>query len=109
MSGSGSNGGFDSGAGGGRSIDCRNFCFETHIHSPVQAELTNLTVGLVLDVIVSTIGTIEVVQILNNGVVVGGLVDQAPRIKACIENGFNFTATVRSISGAAVKVFVQSI
>jgi len=45
MSGSGSSGGFGSGGSGGQSIDCSNFSFETHIHSPLQEEVDVLSVG----------------------------------------------------------------
>ena len=109
MSGSGSSGGFGSGGSGGQSIDCSNFSFETHIHSPVQEEVDILSVGDILSVKLAVIGAVEVVQILNNDSVVGGIVDRGPSLKQCLEDGFEFQATVRSISGAAVKIFVQSV
>jgi len=109
MSGSGSSGGFGSGGSGGQSIDCSNFSFETHIHSPVQDEVDKLSMGDILSVELAFIGAIEVVQILNNGNVVGGIVDRGPSLKQCLRDGFEFQAIVRSISGAAVKIFVQSV
>ena len=109
MSGSGSSGGFGSGGSGGQSIDCSNFSFETHIHSPVQEEVDKLSVNDVLSVNLAVIGAVEVVQILNGRNVVGGIVDRAPSLKQCLADGFEFEAAVRSISGAAVKIFVQSV
>jgi len=108
MSGSGSSGGFGSGGSGGH-IDCSNFSFETHIHSPVQDEVDKLSGGDILSVELAVIGAVEVVQILSKGNVVGGIVDRGPSLKRCLGDGFKFQATVRSISGAAVKIFVQSV
>ena len=109
MSGSGSSGGFGSGGTGGRGVDCENFSFETHIHSPNPNELPNLSVGIELNVTVAMVDGYEVVQLMLNGRVVGGIVDQGDRVKQCISHGFNFVAKVRKISGALVKIFVQSV
>lgn len=109
MTGSGSSGGFGSGSSGGQSVDCSNFSFETHINSPVPEEVGRLNVGDTLVVELAIRGSVEVVQILSGNNVVGGIVDRAPRLKQCLENGFEFTATVRSISGAAVKIYVESV
>lgn len=108
MSGSGSSGGFGSGGGGSR-IDCGNFSFETLIQSPDQNEINKLSVGDVLSVELAILGAVEVVQVVNTGRVVGGLVDRGPSLKQCLEKGFNFKATVRSISGAAVRIFIESV
>lgn len=108
MSGSGSGGGFGSGGAGGKSVDCENFSFETHIHSPNQFEISKLSVGDILKVTLSVINGVEVVQIVNNSNIVGGLVEQGNKIRQCLELGFHFDAHVRSISGAAVRIFVQS-
>lgn len=108
MSGSGSSGGFGFGSGG-QNIDCSNFSFETHIHSPFQKEVDKLKVNDVLVVKLAVLDSVEIVQILNGKNVVGGIVDQGPRLKQCLEKGFKFKATVRSKSGAAVKIFVDSL
>lgn len=109
MSGMGSSGGFGSGGAGGGNFDCADFCFETHIHSPNPNTISSLNVGDILYVVLATINGVDVVQVQNaNGVGVGGLVDRGPRIRQCLELGFRFTATVRGISGAAVRIFVQS-
>lgn len=109
MSGRGSSGGFGSGGSGGQNIDCGNFSYETHIHSPAQEEVAKLSVGDFLSVDLAVIGSIEVIQILNGYDVVGGIVDQGPRLKQCLALGFKFEAIVRSISGAAVKIFVKPV
>lgn len=49
MTGSGSGGGFGSGGSGGV-VDCAEFSFETHIHSPDPREVGRLTVGMTLKV-----------------------------------------------------------
>jgi hypothetical protein len=107
MSGSGSSGGFGSGGNGGH-IDCSKFSFETHINSPDPTEVAKLSVGDILEIVLAIRGTVEVVQVLNGSNVVGGIVDRAPSLKQCLDKGFKFTATVRSISGAAVKIYVES-
>ncbi|WP_125911843.1 hypothetical protein [Kiloniella majae] len=108
MSGSGSSGNFGSGGSGGHRIDCGNYSFETHINSPVLGEVNKLNLGDTLQVDLSVMNSIEVVRILNKGNVVGGIVGQAHNLKQCLDQGYNFKATVRSISGAAVKIFVES-
>ena len=107
MSGSGSSGDFGSGAGQG--VDCSNLSFETHINSPVQGELDKLSIGDVLVVELAVRGSVEVVQVLNGSDAVGGIVDRAPSLKQCLESGFEFKATVRDISGAAVRIYVESV
>ncbi len=108
MSGSGSGGGFGSGGAGSGSFDCSTLAFETHINSPVPAEIAKLSIGETLHIDLSTMNGIQVVRVTNQGYVVGGLVDQNIRIKQCLEQGFSFNAVVRSISGAAVKLFVSA-
>ncbi len=107
MSGSGSGGGFGSGGAGSR-FDCSTLAFETHINSPIPAEIAKLSVGDILHIDLSNMNGIQVVRVTYQGNVVGGLVDQNIRIKQCLEQGFSFNAIVRSISGAAVKVFVSA-
>lgn len=109
MSGSGSSGGFGSGGIGGKSIDCSNFSFETYINSPAQEEVNKLSLGDTLKVDLVVHGSVEVVQIMNGNDVVGGIVDKGPSLKQCLQNGFEYKATVREISGAAVKIFVESL
>lgn len=109
MTGSNTGGDFNAGAIGGRISNCGTLSFETHIHSPIPAELAKLKIGDVLDIAVSRIASTVTLQLLNQGSVVGGLIDRAPAIKRCIEKGFNYTATVRAINGAAVTIFVQPL
>lgn len=109
MSGMGSGGGFGLGGAGGRSVDCATLSFETHIHSPKQQYIGNISVAETLDVILATMNGIQVVQIRkSDGTIVGGLVEKGPKIRECLEAGYIYTATVRSIQGAAIRIFVQS-
>lgn len=105
MSGSGSGGGFGSGGSGGV-VDCGNFSFETHIHSPDPQEVGQLTVGMVLSVVLEELDGIQVVQVRNGNNVIGGLVDNGPKIRKCLAARYSFSAMVREISGAAVRIFV---
>lgn len=113
MSGHSSGGGAGSGefggtgGSGGRGVDCSALEFETHISSPKQSEINKLKVGDILDIELDE--NLMIVQVVNNGVVVGGLVENAPILILCLEQGFKYSATVRSISGAAVLIFVQSV
>ena len=105
MSGSGSGGGFGSGGSGGV-VDCAEFSFETHIHSPDPQDVGQLAVGMVLSVVLDELDGIQVVQVRNGNSVVGGLVENGPKIRKCLSAGYSFSAIVRGISGAAVRIFV---
>ena len=105
---SGSGGGFGGPVGGGApTVDCNSLAFETHIHSPIAAELVNLTVGMVLNIELAIMNGVELVRVTNQDNVVGGLTDQ--RIRACLRQEFRFIAHVREIDGALVKIFVEAL
>lgn len=108
MSGSGTGSGFGSGGGAG-SVDCSSLAFETHISSPNPTMVVALRVGDILEVGIKNLNGINVVSLLKDGSAVGGLVDFSDRISDCIDAGFDYIATVRSINGGAIKVFVQSV
>lgn len=105
MSGSGSSGDL---GGGGYTVDCSKLSFETHINSPNPNELTKLKQGDVLSIVLDTEEPIEILKVVNSGNVVGGILDRGAQLKMCIKSGFKFEAVVRSISGAAIKIFVQA-
>ena len=105
MSGRDSDGGFGSGSTGGV-VDCADFSFETHIHSPDPQEVAVLSVGTVLSIVLDELDGIQVVQVRNGARIVGGLVENGPKIRKCLAAGYSFSAIVRSISGAAVGIFV---
>ncbi len=109
MSGMGSGRGLGPSGAGGSSFDCATFSFETHIHSPQPQNIGSISVGEILEVVLAIMDGIQVVQIRkSDGTVVGGLVEKGPRIRECLEAGYIYTATVRDIQGAAVRIFVQS-
>ncbi len=109
MSGMGSGRGLGPSGAGGRSFDCATFSFETHIHSPQPQNIGSISVGEILEVVLALMNGIQVVQIRkSDGTIVGGLVEKGPRIRECLEAGYIYTATVRDIQGAAVRIFVQS-
>ncbi|MCF2828775.1 MULTISPECIES: hypothetical protein [unclassified Pseudoalteromonas] len=109
MSGMGSGRGLGPSGAGGRSFDCATFSFETHIHSPQPQNIGSISVGEILEVVLAIMDGIQVVQIRkSDGTVVGGLVEKGPRIRECLEAGYIYTATVRDIQGAAIRIFVQS-
>lgn len=109
MSGMGSGGRSGMGGAGGRSFDCATFSFETYIHSPQPQNIGNISVGEILEVVLAIMNGIQIVQIRKqDGTVVGGLVEKGPRVRECLKAGYIYTATVRDIQGAAVRIFVQS-
>jgi|GEM_PF-4112010 len=81
MSGSGSRGGFGSGGSSGV-VDCADFSFETHIHSPDPQEIQLLTSGAILSVVLDELDGVQVVQVRNGNRIVGGLVENRPQIRS---------------------------
>jgi len=108
MSGDSSRGSFGSGGTGGVT-DCRSFSFETHIHSPNPDEITKLSIGDQLDIDMDTNNGLEVIRLISHDAnIVGGILENADRLKACLRQGYAFIATIRSISGAVVTIFITS-
>ena len=81
MSGSGSGGFGSGGVAGAGGTDCGRLSYETHISSPNPSEVVKLAPGNILSIELRQSRGIDVVQVLNGGNVVGGVVDQAQRIK----------------------------
>lgn len=104
-SGSGETGG--AGGSGGRGVDCANLSFETLISSPNQSEVRKLKVGDIL--VIELDEDSRILQVVKDRNVIGGLVQDAPTLTHCIEQGHQYTATVREISGAKVTIFIQPI
>lgn len=104
---SGSNGG----GGRGRDSDpapCEWLKFEAQIASPQPTIVAALSVGEVLEIAIANLREQLVVQVQKNGVAVGGLIGpDATRLRACIESGHTYRATVRALNGGQVRVFVE--
>lgn len=108
---SGSSGG--GGSGGGRGdVDppCDKLQFEAQLTSPQPAVVETLKVRDVLVIAVAIMKGQVVVQALKNGELAGGLAGpDATRLRNCMDQGHQYTATVRAINGGQVRVLVEHI
>lgn len=87
---------------------CDLLRFEAQIASPQPAVVATLSVGEVLSVDVATMNGQVVVRVLKGAAIVGGLAGpDATRLRRCAEEGHLYKATVRSINGGQVRVFVE--
>lgn len=103
------------GSGGGSwtpsvpSSPCSRLAFIAVINSPQQAVVSTLSVGDVLQVSLLTNPVITVV-VTKNGAVAGSITcAQLSQLISCLQNGYDFEATVDNISGAHCKVRVNAI
>lgn len=100
-SGSGYSGGPDS------EVSCDALGFEAQLTSPRAAAVAQIGAGTVLDIEVVQMSGQVVVQVLHQGLLVGGLTGpDATRLRACIEAGHEYEAVVRAINGGQVRVRV---
>lgn len=107
MSGTSGGGG---GVGGTNAPSCSSLRFEAQLTSPQPVAVAYLKIGDVLQVSVANMKGQIVVQVIKNGQVVGGLAGpDASRLRKCIEDGHEYTATVRAINGGQVRVFIEHI
>jgi len=99
------------GGGGGPVIDetpCERVKFETQLTSPQPAVVATITVREVLDVVLSARQNVLVIEAQKNGHAVGGIAGlDAARLRACINDGHVFKATVLTVNGGQVKVKVE--
>lgn len=119
MGGSGSSG-YDlpgtawSGSGGGpagpESDDpCSRLSFSAFVSSPDPAIVDGLSVGDVLDVVLTDSGGVPLVELrVGGGSVAGTLTTNLPQLLVCLEAGRAYVADVRSVSGGAVQVRVRA-
>jgi len=107
MSGSGG-GGF--GGGGETEISCSSLRIDATISSPKEDVVNKLKAGDFLTVeLESQMGT-QLVVLKSGGQKAGGITSpNMPRLRACIESGTVFGATVVSRTGAQVQVRIQAI
>ncbi len=106
-----SGGGGGGGPGGGfgprdERIPCDQLWFETSIASP-QPTANDLSVGDVLQVVLSS-GPPPVIQLIDGaGDVVGSLITRIADLLRCIQDGFNYEAEVKEINGGDIQVDVR--
>ena len=105
---SGSGGGGSGGGGPDYSSPCDTLRFDSQLSSPQSPVVATLNVGDVLLIVVAQMNGHVVVQVLSNGQPAGGLTGpEATRLRNCIDQGHNYTATVLQIVGGQVRVRVE--
>ncbi len=103
-----------SGGGGGGSWDsvptaCDLLDITTPLSSPKAAVISGLAVGDVLDVALQASAGTAVVVVLRDGHLAGGLASpDVQRLRECLEGGTQYSAVVREINDAQVKVRVRA-
>lgn len=103
-----------SSGGGGGSWDppptvCDLLDISTQLSSPKAAVIAGLAVGDVLEVALQS-GAGTVVVVLSHGQVAGGLASpDVQRLRECLEGGTQYSAVIREINDAQVKVRVRAI
>jgi hypothetical protein len=82
--------------------------FEAQLTSPQPAVVSTLAPKEVLDINVASMKGLIIVQVLKGGQLAGGLAGpDATRLRECIDRGHKYKATVRTINGGQVRVFVE--
>jgi hypothetical protein len=104
--GGGASGGFSGGGAGGGADPCV-LRFETVLASPDPAEVAALSIGDVLNVLVQD-SPPAVTACAPDGRIVGGITQEALRLRTCIQQGHAYDAKILSISGGAVQVQVHN-
>lgn len=103
------------GGGGGGGDDsypspCDSIRFDAQLTSPQAAVVSSLKAGDILDVALSSLKGQTIVQVLKGGQIAGGLTGpDASRLRRCLDEGHNYSATVLSVNGGQVRVRVVSI
>lgn len=102
-----------SGSGGGNwppegELRCEALRFETQLASPQPAALQLIEEGFVLEVGILPVGALQVLQVVFQGQMVGGLAGGlVARLRECILRGARFQATVLSKDGALVRLRIE--
>jgi hypothetical protein len=102
------------GGGGGGTPDvvvgCDILRFDAVLTSPQAHVVATLSIGEVLRVQVSTMNGQVVVQVLKGTQLVGGLTgSDATRLRACVDEGHQYKATVLTLNGGQVRVRVEHV
>lgn len=106
---SGSSGG-GSGSWSDPPSNCATLVVDTQLSSPKQSVIVGIAVGDVLDVATQDVNGTTTVVVLRMGQVAGGLASpQAPRLRECIAEGYQYQATVTDVQGGQIRVRVASV
>ena len=103
-----------SGGGGGGSWDapptsCEMLDISTQLSSPKAAVIAGIAVDDVLDVALQG-GAGTAVVVLHTGQGAGGRASpDVQRLRECLEGGTQYSAVVREVNGAQVKVRVRAV
>lgn len=103
-----------SGGGGGDifvidTIQCDSLVINTQLSSPKADIVRRLTKGDELTVVLEKYATGQVVVVAkHNGDITGGLTaPETARLRACMEQGTSYNATVLEVNGGQVRVRVH--
>lgn len=99
-------GSVSSGGAGGGAESCI-LRFDTVLASPVPAEVGALSIGDILVIRVQDAPP-AVTACQPDGRIVGGITQEAVRLRTCIQQGHTYKARILSISGGAVQVQVDN-
>jgi molybdopterin-binding protein len=84
--------------------------FETQIATPQQGAILTLSQGDVLQVALVPSGGAQVVAVLKNGQLIGGLAGGlVNRLRECLLSGNQFKATVLTINNGQVRVEIEPV
>jgi hypothetical protein len=87
---------------------CSTLTFDATVNSPQAAAVTTLVVGDVLDLILMMGG--QGVSVMKNAVVVGSLTGvRVAQMINCMNSGFAYKATVRTLNGGQCVVRVDPL
>lgn len=105
-----------SGGGGGGSwvetdqVPCSKLRFDTQIATPQPGAVPTISVHEVLQVGIVPTGGAQVVAVLKNGNLIGGLAGGlVTRLRECLLAGTKFKATVLSINNGQVRVEIEPV
>jgi hypothetical protein len=87
---------------------CEKLTSDTTLASPVREVVAQLSVGVLLEVRLDTVGKTRVVRAIHNGNIAGSITSAIiQKIAECIDNGHTYVAEVLSIQGGACRVRVH--
>lgn len=110
MSGSGGSGGGGGSFGGPDTITCDRLVINTQLSSPKPDVVAQLDKGVELDISLESLPGTTVVVAKFNGAVAGGLASpETARLRQCIAQGTDYSATVIDITGGQVRVRVHPV
>lgn len=87
---------------------CKAFVGETLVNSPDPSILSIISIGDELDVISTVLEGVSVIALSNATGILGGLLNYSNILEKCIDQGFDYKATVTELKGAVVKVRITT-